>query len=244
MFKKPLTVILIFALFLPILSVFTLLKPAHAQADTLPSSSYSNIDYRVIYDGKKSEVWSAKDGRNISVETFRQEIKTKIEEAKAPDSQKAVNIGILFEPKQKTSKVVEILSFFGLINEVKAFGWGGNFGAFYVYIHGPDNHALGNCVSSSVKHYNVIIKRAPSTPDRDAWANLHIGTYYSGSSKSFVIWESQHGFCWKIGGPSSGSLANYLYYAMIVSGVAASATLMWYAAQILAPILWPLLIIL
>jgi len=240
--KKALSVLLIIALFSPLLSTFTLPKPAQAASS---SNSYNKVDYRIIYDGEKAEVWSAKENKNISVEAFQQQVKTQIEKTKAPGSQEKVDIGIQFESKVKTSKLSTFLSSIGLINVAHAINWGRNFGAFYVRIHGPETHPLGSCIRSPVTHYNVVIKRYSWTPDPNAWANLHIGTYYSSGRKCFVFYDSQHPWiCWGLCGPSWTSLRNYLYYAMIYAGVAGSATLIWYGAGVLATVLWPVLIVL
>ena len=240
--KKTLSVLLIIALFSPRLSAFTL--PKLTQAASSSSKPYNKVDYRVIYDSEKVQVWSAKGNKNISVEAFQQQVKTQIEKTQVTGSQEKVDIGIQFEQKTKNSKLSNFLSSIGLVSVAQAFGWGGNFGFFYVYIHGPDYHSLGNCIRSNVWHYNVIIKRYSWTPDRYAWANLHIGTYYSSGRKCFVFYDSQHPWiCWGLCGPSWTSLRNYLYYAMISVGVTASGALIWYAAGVLATVLLPVLLV-
>jgi len=142
--------------------------------------------------------------------------------------------------------LANLLTFLGLANIAHAINWGGDFGAFYVRFMGL-RHISGLLVIAHPPgnvHYNLVIKRHYRTPDRYAWANLHIGTYYSSGRKCFVFYDSQHPWiCWGLCGPTWTSLRDYLYYAMISAGVAASGALIWYAAGVLATVLLPVLLV-
>jgi len=196
-------------------------KPASA-VDRFGSSLTGDcVDYQVIFDRGKTVVRSAGGGADILVEDLRRQIQEKAGNPGAQGSASAQNA---------ISSVNFGINFFGL---------------FYVRVHGPESHSLGTCVRTPVTHINVVVKRSRGTNDRDAWVNLHVGTYRSSGRRCFVFWESRHSqICWRLCAPSRSSLRDSLYSAMRSGGVPASTTLLWHAANILATVLWPLLIVL
>lgn len=93
-----------------------------------------------------------------------------------------------------------------------------NLGVGYISVGTHDDedpHPLRPCVTLPVKHFHITIKQRSSTPNRQAWVHLHVGTFREGNCKRFVVYDSASRLCLKSPPcPKRGDLESMLKSAM------------------------------
>jgi hypothetical protein len=93
---------------------------------------------------------------------------------------------------------------------------------------------LGRCVSAPVTHFNVDIFQAMGGGRYQYAANFHLGTYRSGGSRCFVLYNNiRPVVCWKTCGPTMGDLAGMFRWMLTAAAaVLVVAIAAWIVASI------------
>lgn len=117
---------------------------------------------------------------------------------------------------------------------------------------GVERHSLGTCVRESVAHFNLhVFRRNKVRPNRfDEIKNFHIGTYRSGGSRCFVLWNNIKPavVCWKKCAPRVNDLKEMLVWVLLaaaaLAGVYLAASAAGAIAATAAALMFPVLIVL